>query len=471
LRGAGAEEQRMNLAAVQTTIEVLSGQMVLIVETLKNSIRSLTGSEQELRAAQTLGTLLGGVAELGNALKPPTEAMQESGWYTTLTGGGEDIAAKVRVTAEFIQNVAPQLRTFMRTIGEMFTGSGAFSHGLSAEQERAAQVIPGILKGVAEFANSLRAGTTMILQTAQAGHQEDVLRSVGTYMESLIRSLSGSDIFRQIGSVVTSIASSVGSLNPNQLKAVEALAPVIGPAFTAIGNISGVLSSLAAPRTGNADPNAIFQLTTFVSTFFNRIKDDLPTMINSMKASFAGMSVADVNKFSQGMHSFTELFQVITSIPNMVKGLGEVGGIDAAFNTLRNMLASAILQFDTHNPTSFGGLAVGIVPMVNAMVLEIEKAQYHKLNMVVTGMVHEMNQLATTIQGLQPINIETGLKRLGDSLGLGADGSYTINNRNFTINVGVTVKFDNNGLDAFELALLRRVGPHGTRITHGDLTV
>ena len=86
-------------------------------------------------------------------------------------------------------------------------------------------------------------------------------------------------------------------------------------------------------------------------------------------------------------------------------------------------------------------------------------------------MISKTNELATQIRGLEPINIETGLRRLGDSLGLGADGQYQIQNRNFNINVNFTVKIDNNGLDALELAMLRRVGPNNTRITHGDLTV
>jgi hypothetical protein len=85
-------------------------------------------------------------------------------------------------------------------------------------------------------------------------------------------------------------------------------------------------------------------------------------------------------------------------------------------------------------------------------------------------MVSKTNELSTQIKGLEPINIETGLRRLGDSLGLGAEGNYTIQHRNFNINVNLTVKIDNNGLDALELAMLRRVGPNNTRIQHGDLT-
>jgi hypothetical protein len=107
---------------------------------------------------------------------------------------------------------------------------------------------------------------------------------------------------------------------------------------------------------------------------------------------------------------------------------------------------------------------------ITRVVENIQRVHFERVNTVVTEMVSKTNELATQIKGLEPINIETGLRKLGDSLGLGADGTYTIQNRNFNINVNFTVKFDNNGLDALELAMLRRVGPNNTRIQHGDLT-
>lgn len=475
LRGAGSEEQRRTLAAVNTTMASLSSQIIRIVETLRSSINSLQGSEAQLQAAQALGTLLGAVAELGNALKPPAEALQESGWYTTLTGGGEDISAKISATTDFMQAIGPQLRSFLRVITEMFTGSGAFSRGLTPEQERAAQVVPGILKGVADFANSLRAGSSAILQLASGGNQEAVVRAVSGYMSALLKNLSESQLFSKISGVLTSIAGSISALNPEQIKAVQAIAPIIGPAFAVISQIGGVIAGMAIPSRGatNADTGAIFQLTNLVSTFFERIKTDLPAVITGMRAAFAGMNVGEATRLASGMEGLTKLFQVIGTFPTVLKTVESVGGmagIDRAFSTITAMLATMVLRLNPRDPTSLTSMATYLSPMVATLTTEIQKGHYNKVSQVVTGMVHEVNQLATTIQGLQPINIETGLRKLGDSLGLGADGNYTIQNRNFNINVNFTVKFDNNGLDAFELAMLRRVGPNNTRIQHGDLT-
>lgn len=475
LRGAGSEQQRKTLESVNTTVASLGTQIIRIVDTLRSSISALKGTETELRAAQALGTLLGGVAELGNALKPPTEALQESGWYTTLTGGGEDITSKISATTDFIQAVGPQLRAFLRTITQMFSGSGTFAQGLTTEQERAAQAIPGILKGVADFANSLRAGSSVILQLSSQGRQESVLRAVSTYMTSLLKSLSESQLFSKISDVLTSIAGSISSLNPEQIKAVQAIAPVIGPAFSVISQIGGMIAAMAIPTRApsEATTGAIFQLTNMVNTFFERIKNDLPAVITNMRTAFAGMTVSEASRLASGMEGLTKLFQVVGTFPSVLRSIDEIGGmqgIDRAFMAITGMLATLVLRLNPRDPTSLTSMATYLSPMVNQLTTEIQKGHYSKVSQVVTGMVHEVNQLATTIQGLQPINIETGLRRLGDSLGLGSEGNYTIQNRNFNINVNFTVKIDNNGLDALELAMLRRVGPNNTRIQHGDLT-
>jgi hypothetical protein len=134
------------------------------------------------------------------------------------------------------------------------------------------------------------------------------------------------------------------------------------------------------------------------------------------------------------------------------------------------MISALILKMNPADPNSITSYVRQLNPMVTALTEEIERGHLNKTAQVVTGMVHKMNELATTINNLEPINIETGLRRLGDSLGLGATGEYRIEHRNFNINVNLVVKFDNDGLDALELGMLRRNGPTPTRIQHTDIS-
>jgi hypothetical protein len=467
-------EQRQTMDAVNVMINNVAGQLVRIVGSVRDAIDSLSGSEAQLRGAQALGSILSGVADLGRALQPAAESMRESGWYTTLTGGGESIADKVSATTGYIQAIAPELRKFVGMIGGLFTGQGAFARGITPEQERAATVIPGILKGVADFANSLRAGSSTIMQLSSGGNQTAVLGAVGAYMSSLITSLTESRLFDRINDVIVTIIAGIGRLNPAQVKAVEAFAPIIGPVFNTISQIGTVIGSLAVPSRGPAASNAgaIYQLTNLVSTFFTRIREDLPALITSMRTAFAGIGSGEASRLSKGMQGLSSLLGTVATFPTLSKSLndaGGVGGMTESFITISQIMNDFASQLNPSNTSGIAKAAGELVPLVNNLTENIQHTHYQRLGAVVTGMVHEVNQLATTIRGLQPINIETELHRLGDSLGLGAHGEYTIQNRNFNININFAVKFDNNGLDAFELALLRRVGPgNGTRINGFD---
>jgi hypothetical protein len=472
----GSTEQRNTLLAVNNTLAAIGSQIVLIVNTIKNSITSLSGSETELRSAQSLASVLSAVADLGNALKPPAEAMQESGWYTTLTGGGEDIANKIRATISFVHAIGPEMRMFMRTIAGMFTGDGAFARGITPEQERATQVIPMILKGVGDFIGSLRSGTSRILELASEGRQEAALIAVGRYMSSFLSAITSSNLFQKINDTISAITNSVATLSPGQIQAIQALAPIIGPAFNVIAQIGSVIAAMAtnsarAPTQLNTD--AIYQLNNLVNSFFERMKTDMPTMINNMRAVFANMSLTEANTFAKGMEGVSRVFQIIGTFPTMLKSVTDSGGtigVDSALNSVNGMISALILKMNPADPNSITSYVRQLNPMVTALTEEIERGHLNKTAQVVTGMVHKMNELATTINNLEPINIETGLRRLGDSLGLGATGEYRIEHRNFNINVNLVVKFDNDGLDALELGMLRRNGPTPTRIQHTDIS-
>ena len=468
LRGAGSEQQRQTLQAVNTTIQSLSDQIIRIINTLKETITSLQGGEAQLRGAQTLGTLLGGVGELANALKPPVESLQQSDFINTLINGGENVGSKLEATRQFIGLIAPNLESLVLLINRIMLGS-VFNQGFTPEQARAGLMFVKILGGLAEFMNSLRAGTSAILQIASNGNQAAVLGAVGSYMNSLLRGITESNLFSKISDVLTLITTSVGSLNPSQAKSLQALAPIIGPVFTSISQIAGIVSTLSASNltAQNQSAERIAQLTDFVSTFFSGIQTTFPQLIRDMNTVFNGMSTANIAKFETGTKAINGLFTSVTQLLSSTT-LNPTDVQSKFTNLSASLVAMQIgmgrIADQLENSTSLQGTITRVVD-------NIQKIHFERVSAVVTQMISKTNELATQIRGLEPINIETGLRRLGDSLGLGADGQYQIQNRNFNINVNFTVKIDNNGLDALELAMLRRVGPNNTRITHGDLTV
>jgi hypothetical protein len=361
-----------------------------------------------------------------------------------------------------------------------------------------------------------------------------VVQHMSAFISNTMRAITGSDLFVKIGDLLKSVATSVGDLNPSQAKALQAIAPAIGPIFSTIASIGGIISGLAggrgaggdtgpAARATPADAGTIFQMTNLVNTFFTRVKDDLPILVNNMRQAFAGVSVREASNLARGMQAMQSLFQVVSSVPQLIQSFRGAGGAGAGAGGITSLedightmnlllvalaggggnrgvvsiLQTVVPQVNAVTSTigdpaaftnkinavkaSFEALSripdmirslsgvTNIATVTENVTGQIERVQFARIASVVTDMVSHVNQLSTTIRGIRPIEIEQGLQRLGDSIGLGSEGEYTIQNRNFTVNVNVTIKLDNDGLDALELGMLRRVGPHPTRITHGSL--
>jgi hypothetical protein len=437
---------------------------MLIVTSLSNAVQGLGGGEQRIQSAQLLVTVIGAVAEFANALKPPTEALQQSDIQALL---GQRVEWRLESIRSFISIMTSNLSILMNEI-RGFLASPIVGQGFTADQARVGLVFVRILGGLGEFMNSLRSGSSAILQLAANGNQTQVLSAVGTYMSSLLDGLTKSNLFDKIAGILTVLSTSMAALNPAQLKAIEAFAPIVGPVFTTISQIATIVAGLSKNSGGVPGSNAetIAQLTDFVSNFFSRIQSTFPQLMRDMNTVFSNIPLSNLRKFDVGAKALNSILSTVTQLIS-TNTLSSTE-IQTKFNGLSSVLASLQIGMSQIATQLIG--STSLEATVSSFITNIERIHFGRVNAVVTNMISKTNELTTNINNLTPINIETGLRKLGDSLGLGADGEYTIQNRNFNINVNFTVKFDNNGLDAFELALLRRVGPHNTRITHGDLT-
>jgi hypothetical protein len=460
----GEREQRDTLIAVNRTIGSLGQQIVRIVETVKNAIGSLRGGEQQIQSAQTLVTVIGAIAEFANALKPPTEALQQSDIQALL---GQRVEWRLDSIRSFISIMTTNLQILMNEI-RGFLASPIVGQGFTADQARVGLVFVRILGGLGEFMNSLRSGSSVILQLAANGNQTQVLSAVGTYMSSLLDGLTKSNLFDKIAGILTVLSTSLAALNPTQLKAIQALAPIVGPVFTTISQIATIVAGLSknnlTPQGSNAE--TIAQLTDFVSSFFSRIQSTFPQLMRDMNTVFSSIPVSNLRKFDVGTKALNSILSTVTQLIS-TNTLSSTE-IQAKFSGLSSVLASLQIGMGQIATQLIG--STSLEATVSSFVANMQRIHFERVNAVVAGMVTKTNELATNINNLRPINIETGLKRLGDSLGLGASGQYEIQNRNFTVQVNLTVKIDNNGLDALELAMLRRNGPTPTRIQHNDLT-
>lgn len=641
---SGSEQQRRTLDSVKGVIQAMSTSLIGIVNVVRDSIQQLSGSEQQVRSAEMLGNMLNAVAGLAKAIQPPSEALAQPDILTGLHRliGGEGPERAISLMTDYVNTVSNQLRLFIVAIAGILTGP--LAAGLSESQMRAAQAIPGILNAVGELAKNLRPSAALVDVSRNARGISANLGAVGDLVQSTLRAITSSDLFTRIATLISSITERVGDLGPNQLKTVQAIAPILGPVFQTIAQITGVIGTLAVPSQGPTQNNtaAITAMTGLIQTFFTSIQTSLPALVTSMRAAFAGLNPTEAQALAKGMeglgafftiiggvprilesfkgaagpsttntvdsadisrvltnllyllngtngssglvrilellvgslngitsqignpaefaskiNSLKAVFEVIGSVPTIIENLRRlssgtnaavpanimeqplmllsniingltattIGGmpnlllnnqlraklatltgvsdaqktqitaalaavtditsqvgtrlrtattdtgadITGSLTTMNTTLTQLAQQFDSTTPGTIGAnLAVFGERIIHTATL-IHDSGIEHMTATVIGMVTEVNNLSKNIRSLQPIEIETSLKSLGENLGLGSSGNYTIQNRNFSVNIDFAVRFSNEGLDNFELALLRRSGPHPTRITHGNL--
>jgi hypothetical protein len=463
LRGSGSEQQRETLKSVQNVIETLGGQIISIVNTVRRNVQALRGTEQELKSAQIIGQLLSGVGDLATALRPPSEAMQSPGFFASLNG--DTVSRRISLVTDYVSTVGNQLNMFMRSIVVMMTRD--LPTGFTEAQARAAQVIPAILGAVGTFARVLTPSAALVQELNHGADFAGQLTHLGTFVRNLLNMLRETDLFGQVGTLITNVVNALSSrsLSPQQIELVKAGLPIVASALQAVSGITGAITNMtqdAAHGAGN-----VFQATQFVTTLFQQLQNVIPNLVTGLVRTFTGLDIRALQNAATGMNALKSVIEVVTQIASsnmpqqadVLAGFTRLGGslsaIQQGMSALNNQLLAS---------TDFRATATGLANTIRTQSLT-------KVSHAIRDMVHEVNDISTSIRGIDPININTELQRIGDHLGLGANGTYTIQNRNFTINVGVTVRFDNNGLDAFELAMLRRNGPGaGTRITTFDHT-
>lgn len=519
IRGVGAKEQQETLKAVNRTIENIGSQLTGIIHTIQRSVTSLSGSEDQLKSAGIITSILGSVGDLAKSMQPPSEALQEPGILAFISD--DNVHTRIAQITSHTMRISETLTSFVRMVTTVLTTN--LGGGISESTKRAAEVIPSILVGVGQLARSLSPSPATLQELNKGASFSGQLISINRFVSGVLASITGSDLFVSIGQILTNLTTSLRGLSPAQVRTLQAIAPVLGPIMQTISSISNIIGSLAVPTQGPSENNAgaIFNLTQLVNTFFDKIKNTLPAIVTNMRQVFSGIGREEARSFAAGMEGLKSLFGVVADVPNILKALkGASGNGAASITTLEDVNHTlnilTIFLGNPNDPRSFLGITSMLVPQMNTIAMSIgnprqfmsglgaikgmfetfskipeflasagniasigpsitrlatslSETEFSRVTSIVSGMVAEVNQLASTIHRLEPINIETGLRNLGNSLGLGADGNYTIQNRNFNVIVNFSVKFDQDSLDAFELAMIRRTGPHPTRILHGNL--
>lgn len=466
LFGNPAEEMRANMASVNVVVATMMASIGGLVTTIQRSVSALSGSPEQLKAGEMLASILSAVGSLASALSPPMEQLQAPGFFERVMGATGNTANNITVfghnfsqMAGALGSILTQVQTAMHMLsGRAFTDSDRATIGL----------LPSLLTSVADMAKALMPNPAVAARLSESRNVARVADSISQVIQGVLHAITDSHIISNVARLITTFMQSIESadFSPSTLSVLQTALPAMTGIFGAVGQIATTLGTLVTATTGaHANPNALSQATIFVETLMNSLSSRLPSIMDSMVTTFGSLTPVAARGIAAGAAAFGT---VMTAVTTLISGEMPTGAdITAKFATLNMALFATQVGIESI-AARFGNST--LAESVTNMVESIRRSHLSTAGTGIRALVTEVNAISSALHGLEPININTELQRIGDSLGLGRDGHVTIENRNFTINVNFVVKFDNNGLDAFELALLRRVGPGtGTRLQHTNV--
>ncbi len=336
----------------------------------------------------------------------------------------EGIAAAERVATSLPTNLASSLETIftsMRTnIAPIFSAMANATAGFTTGQ------IEGVAKGAETVVSVINGVVGLLTAIKEIGTEETktVLGTGAEATESTLRAFNPGSITTLIGSlrdVITAffnpdtggfikdivqslVSSGIGSLPRGIGEKAKAVVDILGlitaintPDFRAgldsLTGAGGSASGIPSPRN------------------FNDMLRDTRTVINAIVTELGGL--VGSREFQSNLSSFTKtLVERMQRIPETLSVVSTILG--------------------TVNSDNFN--AEGVTDKITGIANTIQE------------LVGKVNDINSELLNLDPININTGLQRLGNVLGVN-NGELTINNRNFSIEVTFNVSIDARDLE------------------------
>lgn len=447
-----------NMSILNTVIMTISTSLVNIVNSITRSLSSLTGSAAQLKAGEMFGSILGAVGELAKAIAPPMENLQDPGFFQRLAGAEGSVSGNLQAFGGSFTAISAALGSVITMITSSLTRlSGA---SFSETALKAVELIPSLMTAVANLASAIKIDPK---EASAVANSSRAVAASGQMVRGLLDAITGSHLIENVVDVLNTFIHSIANANitPANMELLKAAIPAVTAIFGSIGAVANAVSVLVAAQSGpHPAPFAVSNAIQFAETLLGSIGTRLTPIFNAMTSAFGSLTPAAAGAVSKGAQAFAAVMtamQTFTSMPEL-----NIGDINLKFAALLPALST--LQVGIQNVAAQIAGSTGFGGAVRSLEAGMTNLGLGHVKNVLHDLIAQVNSVTAELNGMHPINIETGLHTVANNLGLGADQSYTVANRNFTIVVNLSVKFDPNGLDAFELALLNRTTPQRTRI-------
>lgn len=450
----------------------------------------LGNSPQVLQGATALGSLLGSVLQLVQALQPPegwNEGLVGSLMSTTILSSIATYVFRLSSTMiVLIRNVSGLVQEFLRGLGT-----------IGGDQMPAVQAFGGLMGSVGTLLNAFKPDSAIagLIQNANENdaslisHGSDnldtVMTSISEFATMMIGVITSSGIFGKITTLISTIISSISGLSAPQLEKMVGIIPL----FTSIFDLVGNLMNAIKPDEGIVDLSGaqiisyINSMASSVPKIMVAIEGTIPNIIASLLRVSDTISAPQMTKLNSTVSMLSSIFTLIAGIPAIINSFGQApGGAQGSFDQdafngrLGNISTLITSLFRSDGPMSSimsslstmsgntRGLrgrasvairsAIEFIQGISTMdfgsvttfltqgVGTVTEAAGMTISANISNMINQVNTIADSLGTIPITNISTQLRRLGARFELGSSDEITLNHRNFKIEIRFDVKID-----------------------------
>ena len=457
---AGSGNHAANLGQLRTYIHTISDAISGFIREVKGSITqlaSLTISENQIKAVGAVGPILVGVGGIVQAINPPPSFWEAVSRVTN--GAGTTLRGTLNSLGEYFKAVLPQVKGLMDNVKDVITQILPTLSGLTPANIKGLEAIGPVLTSISSFVQSI-AG---IAQSAQAGmpggstpdqiavavaRQFGQMTSFMTFLKDRLPALLTS-----MGETMRTLVQGdvAARISPAQIKGkIESIKSMFEIITMIPAMLKGIQGDSGTPLNAAMVSRMTGGLRVVIGQLFQGGPNGVFTQLAAGLAGLPPINAASVNKLKSVSAAITSLSSALTSLKGIKDVLPDVTSLDPAQLTIGfNKVAAIINTFNGGRGAANGPLSGTEQFLSNANALksfahQIERVRFAHVHEVISDMVTQMNSLSAALSAsLAPtINIEAHLETLAHNIGLGNSQDYTINHRNFTINMKVDVHID-----------------------------
>lgn len=480
-----SEEIRKNIKSIEQLVVVISDQAIKLLEKIIKSTRRI--SPDHFERARGFTEIMSNVGSLIQSLRPPESLTSSDTINTILTG--ESISGKLASLRTYTTSLMSSLTGFMTTIIDN-TRNVATIH-LDTEALNAARVFIQILNSVGQLARNLTPPPDIINAIAQAARTTNSggwMSGLSSYIQNVLTGIVQSGLLGSIRTVVNDLSIGLANLNPRQVRNIQILSPILTStlnAITAIMNTVGNITSTPALNASNASfantQTILSEKSRMISLLFQSISQLIPSIINSV--SNINLNPQQITNIRNIGTATASLFTALSSIMTTLVSAGgerteqQIGNsIDIKMRLFTGMLGKitnpanrfnmALNQLSTYTmPTNIkiklteinrvmtnlvqtGGVTRDVISGINNLPETGRATIVETVGETIRSVVSQINATSDELSRITPNipNINVALRTLANNLHMQGSNSITLERRNLTLNIPVTVSIEGREL-------------------------